>query len=135
MAYCCIHQGEAAIYIIAQTLPILRIMSQVSSQSEPASPPVEFSATIKSTKTNSLAADEVVVHGSVELVQLASGRIVTVQSEEGRAFKQAEAAKRAGGGQDHAGMEAVRNRVDDEVHRVWAEMGLSKRAWSPRSSS
>lgn len=134
MAYCCIHQGEAAIYIIAQTFPILRVLLQESSVIEPGSPPVEFSATIRSTKTGSLATDEVVVHGSVELVQLASGRIVTALSEEGQAFKQAEASKKTGGAQGQDIGETTMNRVDDEVHRIWAGMGLSKRAWSPRSS-
>lgn len=134
VAYCCIHQGEAAIYIIAQALPILRVLLQGPLESESDSPPVEFFATIKSTKTNSLAADEVVVHGSVELLQLRSGRIVTAQSEEGRAFRKAGVLKRAGVGQGRGSPAAVGNSVNDEVHRIWADMGLSMRAWAPQAS-
>lgn len=76
---------------------------------------------------------------SIELVQLSSGKIVAADSEEGRAFKALGSAEGDATGQTRAvaslsapGQEHAPSEVtnDDEVHMIWADMGLSRRAWS-----
>lgn len=139
---CCFHQAEAAVFIIAQTIPVIRVMFQ----SEYASHRSTASSRAVSTKSKTPrpnAANE----GSqpVELVQLPSGRIVAADSEEGRAAQSQGAIESKGAlglqppdvtvtppPQQDAGQ---RTRGDgDEVHRIWEEMGLSRRAWSKSPS-
>lgn len=87
------------------------------------------------------------VRPSIEMLQLSSGRIVPADSEEGRAFKSAqtatdveqitplsdrgptEAKAPSRMGQHESGVPA-----DDEVHKLWSEMGLSRRVWSKSAS-
>ena len=79
---------------------------------------------------------------SIELVQLPSGKIVTASSQEGKAFKMSramETTSQSTAAQEPALTTETYQRasgvsVDDEVHRIWAEMGLSRRAWSKSPS-
>lgn len=96
----------------------------------------------------------------IELVQLPSGKIVRADSEEGKAHEQSkegrtsldivpvpgqsESAEASKSAQAHAPEEAKApvtpklaprqadspEEVDDETHKLWADMGLSRRAWS-----
>lgn len=96
----------------------------------------------------------------IELVQLPSGKIVRADSEEGKAHEQSkegrtsldiapnpgqsESAEASKSAQAHAREEAKApvtpklaprqadspEEVDDETHKLWADMGLSRRAWS-----
>lgn len=139
----CLIQAEAAVFIIAQTLPVLRVMWQsggsssisrlVTSVAEP---------TYSQSRKGKAPASEPTLgaHESVELVQLSSGKIVAATSEEGKAFKalseasrQADAVlapERAAQGVN-SGTEL---NFEDNVHKVWADMGLSTRAWSKSPS-
>lgn len=81
---------------------------------------------------------------AVELVQLPSGKIVPADSEEARASQEAssqaprteaintspEGAASAPPPQEEYGGPDL----DDEVHRKWSDMGLSRRAWSKTPS-
>lgn len=141
----CLIQAECAVFIIAQSIPVIRVMLQsggpspasrlVSSVAEP-----DHGAKGKQPATAVPAAEE-----NIELVQLASGKIVRADSEEGWAHRAAEEQHEpAGEGErgrrldllEPAGVRSGNNRgsslvaADDEVHRIWMELGLSKRAWS-----
>lgn len=70
---------------------------------------------------------------SVELVQLPSGKIVQANSEEGKAFKASQANEGVTIPQTQLQQTTGFN-MDDEVHRMWADMGLSRRAWSQSPS-
>lgn len=161
-------QAEAAVFIIAQTIPIIRITLQTHSSASrvvtSVAEPRYSSSNNKNYYCNSQGegsdkAQELPasapqprprsnLYEGVELVQLPTGRIVRADSEEGRALTGSEASKAAaavtagtgtrtrmtpqpfavvvagggGGEQSRPG--------EDEVHRLWADMGLSKRAWS-----
>ncbi|KAI3391042.1 hypothetical protein diail_8093 [Diaporthe ilicicola] len=72
----------------------------------------------------------------VELIQLPSGRIVPADSDEGRAsqgqvIQPPDITVTSPKQQRERRSEA---RGDDEVHRIWEEMGLSRRAWSKTPS-
>lgn len=77
------------------------------------------------------------VRASVELVQLPSGKIVRADSQEGKAHQapeapaQTETAERK---QNDNSMQPDQNAptpaADDEAQRIWAAMGLPRRAWS-----
>lgn len=74
-------------------------------------------------------------HTSVELVQLPTGRIVPATSEEGIRHQASEEAERAQASGQKQAQEAVPGRrMSDEVHRIWADMGLSRRAYSQSAS-
>lgn len=78
----------------------------------------------------------------VELTQLRSGKVVPADSEEARAEREMlEALPKTG----EPNLEADAStpppqegyegpEVDDEVHRKWSDMGLSRRAWSKTPS-
>lgn len=139
---CCFHQAEAAVFIIAQTIPVIRVMFQ----SEDASRRSSASSRVGSTKSKTPkpnASNEATQ--PVELVQLPSGRIVPVDSDEGRAAQNqgAPASKVARGVQPpdvtvtsppQQNAEQSNRAGGDEVHRIWEEMGLSRRAWSKSPS-
>lgn len=139
-------QAEITIYITAQTMPLIRVMLQGRSSSRES---VRSRSAIGSTKARDKGKSPVTAldnatqaHESVELVQLPSGRIVRATSEEGKAFKTSETERT--GGQSIPAQNLVPTTetnqrasgvtVDDEVHRIWAEMGLSRRAWSQSPS-
>lgn len=139
-------QAEITIYIAAQTMPLIRVMFQGRSSSTasvgsrsvitPTSPSHKMKAPVTGLDNVQQA------RASVELVQLPNGGIVAATSEEGRAFKASEAERtvsqpRAGqepGNTTESNPRVSEVAVDDEVHRIWAEMGLSRRAWSQSPS-
>lgn len=142
MALVGLFQAEVAIYIIAQAIPLLRVfyLGQTKGSSRAAgsvqeAPPPSFVGKKLTTRVTGgetiHEADE-----SIELVQLPSGKIVQANSEEGRAFKASRASRADEGAtvpqaqlQQTSGFS-----MDDEVHRMWADMGLSRRAWSQSPS-
>lgn len=144
-------QSEVAIYIIAQTVPLLRVLlSQSSSQTHIARSIIEIDANnggnmkgkgpATGRETNCATPDP---YEGVEMLQLPSGRIVTADSAEGEAFKASQPASGAAAGatapsagqglsaqaQPPTGEGSARVN-DDKVHELWLSMGLSKRAWS-----
>lgn len=135
----CLIQAEAAVFIIAQTLPVIRVMFQ-SNMSSPTSHPVtsvaEPTYSRKGKGKGKAPAPELPTgaHEGVELVQLPTGKIVAASSEEGKAFKEfsgvsrpAETAESTSG---QGGSREAGPSFEDEVHKAWADMGLSTRAWS-----
>lgn len=154
IAIYCLVQAEAATFIIAQTIPILRITLQkqssssrlVSSVAEPTYSRQGGGDSNNSNKNAArLGASMQDRHEDVELVQLPTGRIVAAASAEGIALRasqeEAAAAERSPvtsktlpPGEPQRSR--ARSTVDSEdgIHRLWAGMGLSKRVWS-RSSS
>lgn len=70
---------------------------------------------------------------SIELVQLPSGKIVQADSEEGKAFKASQQSEAAAVPETQL-PQASGFDMDDKVHQVWADMGLSRRAWSQSPS-
>lgn len=139
-------QAEITIYIAAQTMPLIRVMLQgrssstESARSRPAISPTSPSDKGKSPVTGLDNVQQ--ARASVELVQLPSGRIVAATSEEGKAVKTSEAERTVGqpraaqepGTTTEANPRVSGVTVNDEVHRIWAEMGLSRRAWSQSPS-
>lgn len=150
-------QGEAAVVIIAQTIPVIRVLllpyvSSVDSNSRRASSLRETGTKTANRSREGMPADPTESKArSIALVQLSSGKIVRSDSEEGRAFQNlgataheasattAEPSENLFTGaqdQDEAAAPAGRDTadVDDEVHKIWQDMGLSKRAWSKSPS-
>lgn len=146
MACYALMQAEITIYIAAQTMPLIRVMLQGKSSSTAATASRaaagQSSALNKWKSPATRLGSTQQARASVELVQLPSGRIVTATSEEGKTFKASEAERttgQLGTAQDPApctetNQGASEVTVDDEVHRVWAGMGLSRRAWSQSPS-
>lgn len=146
MACYALMQAEITIYIAAQTMPLIRVMFQERSSStasvgsRPAISPTSPSDKGKSPGTGLNNIQQ--ASASVELVQLPSGRIVTATSEEGKAFKMSEAERAVNQPRAAQGPMATTEAnprgsdmtVDDDVHRIWADMGLSRRAWSQSPS-
>lgn len=154
MVIYCLQQAEVVTYIVAQAIPLLRVVylgdtSNVGpmSVSEVASTRLADKAKFPAT------AQEITSEVDIELVQLPTGRIVAADSEEGEAFKAAQQAPKkpaaaqtglldAGRGGDVSGDQGLAPAqevhsgvaVDDKVHRLWADMGLSRRAWSQSPS-
>ncbi|KUI73283.1 hypothetical protein VM1G_09111 [Cytospora mali] len=133
----CIQQAEVAVFIIAQTIPVLRVLlnrEPKSSQGDPVGSIAGFPLDSGADEGKSLAV-ETGREASIELVQLPSGKIVAADSEEGKEFKASAEEENAGQarvvdspGTPEQAVGGVAN--DDEVHRIWADMGLSRRAWS-----
>lgn len=136
-----------AVYIIAQVIPLLRVMI-LGEGSKASVRPVDAAKASgvreidkgKSPATGLGGITEV----GVELIQLPSGKIVPADSEEARASQEAssqaprtdpidaspeEAASAPPPQEEHGGPD-----LDDEVHRKWSDMGLSRRAWSKTPS-
>lgn len=162
-------QAEITIYIVAQTIPLLRVLylgkggsssrAGGSNHSRIAtSTAADVSPGVKESSKGTAHATATLLAGrepsdKIELVQLSTGKIVAADSEEGRRFKlqllasgsqprnkpEPSGFSRAGGaavvsagrgaalGQGQSHDDPV---DDDEVHRLWADMGLSRRAWS-----
>lgn len=140
MALVGLFQAEVAIYIIAQAIPLLRVfyLGQTKRSSRAAgsvqeAPPPSFVGKKLTTRVTGgetiHEADE-----SIELVQLPSGKIVQANSEEGKAFKASRAGEGAAVPQTQLQQTTSGFSMDDEVHRMWADMGLSRRAWSQSPS-
>lgn len=135
----CLIQAEAAVFIIAQTLPVIRVMFQ-SNTSSPATRPVtsvvEPTYSRKGKGKGKATAPELPVgaHEGVELVQLPTGKIVTADSEEAKAFKESSGVSRSAEASEsmnaQGGTREAGQSFEDEVHKAWADMGLSTRAWS-----
>lgn len=150
-------QAEITVYIVAQTVPLLRVLSfkkkktsRASGHSDTLGRTTSVAAeTGKDKKAHSAKQQAATVvasplrrQPSVELVQLPSGEIVAADSEEGRQFqaaasrespadvssssqstgatgpmpREAETAIAAGAERNSV------NSVEDEVHRLWADM-------------
>lgn len=128
MALVGLFQAEVAIYIIAQAIPLLRVFylgrtkgSSRASGSVQEAPPPSFVG--KKMTTRVTGGETIHETGeSIELVQLPSGKIVQANSEEGRAFRESQ--------RNEEMQQTTGFNMDDEVHRMWADMGLSRRAWS-----
>lgn len=140
MALVGLFQAEVAIYIIAQAIPLLRVFylgqtkrgRAAGSLAVQEAPPPSFVGKKMTTRVTGgetiHEADE-----SIELVQLPSGKIVQANSEEGKAFKASRPNEGATVPQTQL-QQAGGFNMDDEVHRIWADMGLSRRAWSQSPS-
>ncbi|POS76257.1 hypothetical protein DHEL01_v205350 [Diaporthe helianthi] len=132
-------QAEVAIYIIAQAIPLLRVFylgrtkgSSRTSGSVHKAPPPSF---VGKKMTTQVTGGETIhaTDESIELVQLPSGKIVQANSEEGRAVRESQRNEENTVAQRQVQQTTSFN-MDDEVHRIWADMGLSRRAWSQSPS-
>lgn len=148
-------QAEITVYIVAQTVPLLRVLSfkkkktsRASGHSDTGRMTSVAAETGKGKKAQAkqqaatVVASQLRQQPSVELVQLPSGKIVAADSEAGRQFQaaasreppadvssssqsagatgpmlqEAETAIAAGAERNSV------NSVEDEVHRLWADM-------------
>lgn len=142
-------QAEITVYIVAQTVPLLRVLSfkkkktsRASGHSDTGRTTSVVAETGKGSKAQAkqqaatVVASQLRQQPSVELVQLPSGKIVAADSEAGRRFQaaasrepptdiagatgpmpqEAETAIAAAQGRNSV------NSVEDEVHRLWADM-------------
>lgn len=144
---------EIVVYIIAQTVPLLRVLwlgDSISRQDSVVE--LRHGTATKSKTTPASASVDMLTggHENMELVALPSGKIVRADSEEGRAFRASQPPAEDTAAQPAANLEertvaddgdGNRNKrsttsADDHVHELWADMGLSRRVWSlPPSSS
>ncbi|ROW13858.1 hypothetical protein VPNG_03657 [Cytospora leucostoma] len=140
-------QVEVSIYIVAQTIPLLRVWLLGDSTRDSKAPDSSAGQTAPSgvdQKTPAPGLDSIQeVRTSIELVQLPSGKIVSADSEEGKAFRLSQGGDKTGASapttepvitQPQAVHGGRGVNVDDETHRIWADMGLSRRAWSKSPS-
>lgn len=111
----CVYQAEAAIFIIAQTIPVIPVLLQ--SDTPPKSSTISGQTEPKQVTVNTRTSN-------IELVQLPGGRIVAADSDDGRAFQSRQHSqpeqviqpRRMGDLIDAGvGREAP---VDDEVHKI-----------------
>lgn len=128
-------------FIIAQTIPVIRVMFQSEDASHRSGASSRAASTRSKTPKPAASGEPA---QPVELIQLPSGRIVTADSDEGRAFQ----SRGVPEGKDaralqppdvtvtspHNETRQSTRRDGDEVHRIWEEMGLSRRAWSKSPS-
>lgn len=151
-----LHQFEITIYVVAQTVPLLRVLylgseSKVKANKKSPRPEglVEESGMAGQLMKGKVTATRETVH-DIELVQLTNGKIVARDSEEGKAFEKSQAAASKSAGTAAAQVtaegllvadvleapEGVAGAaiVDDEVHKLWMDMGLTRRAWSQSPS-
>ncbi|ROV98073.1 hypothetical protein VMCG_07010 [Cytospora schulzeri] len=143
----CLAQAEVAIYIIAQTLPLIRVILQGDSKktrnlvSSELNTTANISASGKATKATVRIDPDAIeeVRPSIELVQLSSGRIVAADSEEGKALRASQTgmgitstitSPEGGPTPSRSGQRTSGLLAQDEVHKLWSDMGLSRRAWS-----
>lgn len=144
MTVYCLQQAEVAIFIIAQTIPVLRVLllrEPRSSEDRLVGSIAGLASGSKTDKRKSPTIDDV-RKTSIKLVQLSSGKIVAAESEEGRAFKASAEENEATGQTRAATFSSIPEQthaviavtIDDEVHRNWSDMGLSRRAWSQSPS-
>lgn len=151
-------QGEAAISIVAQTIPVIRVLLQQGDSSSVGRAPSSRQPTAAKTKndlglegpqTGAGAGDSKTQ--SIALVQLPTGRIVPADSDEGRAYQREQQQQQQQTVLQSREEEVVEEQqqredviadaprdtlitIDDEVHKIWQEMGLSRRAWSKSPS-
>lgn len=139
MALVGLFQAEVGIYIVAQAIPLLRVfyLGQTNRSSRSAGSVQEATTPsfVGKKMTTRVTGGETIHEAdeSIELVQLPSGRIVQANSEEGKAFRASRPAQCVDVPETQA-QQASGFNMDDEVHRVWADMGLSRRAWSQSPS-
>lgn len=128
-------QGEITVYVVAQSMPLIRVLLQGRSSSVERTGGSQPKTTHAGQRTGAHPGQA--PDTAIELIQLPSGRIVPADSEEGKPFK----ASGMGRAVDNTVTDNTTRPltpvdqvsaavIDDEVHRVWAGMGLSKRAWS-----
>ncbi|ROW10146.1 hypothetical protein VMCG_01838 [Cytospora schulzeri] len=140
-------QAEVTIYVVAQTIPLLRVLLLSDSSRDSKSPGSAAGRTSpnRSEKGRPPAGIDSIqeVRPSIELVQLPTGKIVSADSEEGQAFKSSQAGENTGRAtpatetaisQPQLSQGGTGVSPDDETHRIWADMGLSRRAWSKSPS-
>lgn len=132
----CLIQAEAAVFIIAQTLPVIRVILLSGGTSAPSrlvTSVIEptYGQDAKGKATAPAPPPPPGAHDSIELVQLESGRIVAATSEEGKAFKassqapqQAEASVAREPAAEQDEISGAERSFADEVHQTWADMGL-----------
>lgn len=124
-------QMEVAMYIIAQAIPLIRVLivgEAGSQQQNEGSAPVVASVSENIKRPSAAAALDVTGHEDLELVQLPSGRVVRADSEEGSAFRQQQQqAASLVNTHENVAENAV---VHDKVHQAWSDSGFSRRAWS-----
>lgn len=154
-------QAEITVYIVAQTVPLLRVLHFKKKKATSSSNSNRNNNDNSSTKmTTSIAEMSPRSKGkipgiittteqqpSIELVQLPSGRIVAADSEEGKQFQASSpSAPPRSGGNTSAVVDSVTTQVkpevettigtglrqrdsahsvEDEVHRLWADMYVS----------
>lgn len=158
MVLYCLQQAEITMYIVAQAIPLLRVLYLGEASSFRAASINSDTAARQSGKGKSPAtAQDLTSEVDIELVRLPTGRIVAASSEEGKAHKaseegqaikktepaqtgelDAERGGHASAGQGLAPAQEVRQSaidVHDGVHRLWADMGLSRRAYSQSPSA
>lgn len=133
-------QAEVAVYIIAQVIPLLRVMvlGEGSKASERGMAVSGIASVRDLDKGKSpTSGTEGISEVGLELTQLSGGKIVPVDSEEARAEREmleapkTEAPTSEANAPSPPSQEQVGGpQVDDEVHRKWSDMGLSRRAWS-----
>ncbi|KAF3765049.1 hypothetical protein M406DRAFT_107000 [Cryphonectria parasitica EP155] len=133
IVFLCFLQAEAAVFIIAQSVPVIRILWHGSAAPSPRGTRQDESRKVTDTKPVGAAIQGTV--RSIELVELPSGRIVAADSEEGRDFQGSQAAVGGEGvkqvtEQPTGEVSMEGHAAADEVHRLWADMGLSRRAYS-----
>lgn len=136
------------IYVVAQTIPLLRVLFLGDSSRDSKSRGSVAGRTSPSRsekgKPSPAGMDSIQeVRPSIELVQLPTGKIVSADSEEGQAFKSTQPGDNAGRAtpatetatsQPQVSQGGTGITMDDETHRIWADMGLSRRAWSKSPS-
>lgn len=139
--------AEVTVYIVAQTMPLLRVL--VLGQDSKTSSNLGTRSDLSSKPTRAVQLGSQSHDTEIELVELPTGKIVAALSEEGKAFRSAEASKQRVRAEDisitppaaddgnleyDAGLrhsqEIGQVTGDDEVHKLWEAMGLSRQAWS-----
>lgn len=147
---------EILLYFIAQTVPLLRVAfvgSKASSRSGAGSISLaEIPRSAKNKQKRATGAPDLDIlagdHAGVELVELPGGKIVAADAEEaqthratgresvGAVTQEAGEGENQTGGMSHdqEGSDDDAVMVDGEVHKLWADMGLSRRAWSKSPS-
>lgn len=136
-------QAEITVYIVAQTIPLLRVLSfkkKKNSNTSRHDTRITSVAEIGKGKAQATVVSEL-RQPSIELVQLASGKIVAADSEEGKQFQASQPTGKQPAGvvqsagsttqvspetKNHVPAAAPErnsvNSVEDEVHRLWADM-------------
>lgn len=117
----CLLQAEVAVYIIAQAIPMIRILAFGSGLD------------LGNTEDAGVATVGTVEEVTTELVVLRSGKVVPADSNEARAEMSVTTAGPATG--EPAAGGPVSADPNDPVHKMYEELGLSKRAWSKSPST
>lgn len=128
-------QGETVIYIVAQAIPLIRVLVVGSVKDSDEAPNATGSVReIGKGKSPRTGLDSI-AEAPIELVQLSSGKIVPADSEEARAeFGPSKASTSAQVAPLEDQTRPAARDVDDPVHKNFKDMGLSERAWSQSPS-